>query len=170
MHTLDAFHTITPQLVVRGAAQAILFYQHVFGAQESLRNLAPDGTSIMHAELFCGDSRFFVHDEFAEQGLLSPQSLRGTSVTLHVYVPNVDEVCERALAAGAHTVVPVADVFWGERYGIFTDPFGHRWSVSTRLEDLSPMETHERAVQYANEQREQTPFVFPWSQEQHHEQ
>jgi PhnB protein len=170
MQPFDAFHTITPQLVVQGAAQAILFYQHVFGAQEHLRNLAPDGISIMHAELLCGDSPFFVHDEFPDQGLLSPRSLHGASVTLHVYVPNVDEVFERALAAGAHPVVPVADVFWGERYGIFTDPFGHRWSVSTRLEDLSPMETHERAVQYANEQHEQTSPVFPLSQEHSHDQ
>lgn len=156
MQIFDAFHTLTPQLVIRGAAQAISFYQQVFGAQEQLRNLAPDGISIMHAELLCGDSRFFVHDEFPDQGLLSPQTLHGASVTLHVYVSNVDEIFERALAAGAQTILPVADVFWGERYGIFTDPFGHRWSVSMRLEDLSPMEIQERAVQYANEQREQT--------------
>lgn len=166
MPTFDAFHTITPQLIVRGAAQAILFYQQVFGAQECMRNLAPDGASIMHAELLCGDSRFFVHDEFADQGLLSPQSLQGTSVTLHLYVPNVDEVFEHALAAGAQISLPLADVFWGERYGIFTDPFGHRWSVSTRLEDLSPMETHERAAQYVHEQREQVSPVSSLSQEQ----
>lgn len=169
MQAFDAFHTITPQLVVRGAAQAIIFYQQVFGAQEQLRNLAPDGSTIMHAELLCGDSRFFVHDEFPEQGLLSPQTLQGASVTLHVYVAHVDEIFARALAAGAQTVLPVADMFWGERYGIFTDPFGHRWSVSTRLEDLSPMETQERAEQYANDQRAQAQHATPLLQEQTHE-
>ena len=148
MQTFDEFHTITPQLIVRGAADAITFYQQVFGAQELLRNLAPDNTSIMHAELLCGDSRFFVNDEFPEHGTLSPQSLNGCPVTLHIYVPNVDEVFERALSAGAKTVLPIADMFWGERYGIFNDPFGHRWSVSTRLEDLSPTENQERAAAY----------------------
>ncbi len=148
MQTFDEFHTITPQLVVRGAADAISFYQKVFGAKELLRNLAPDGTSIMHAELLCGDSRFFVNDEFPEHGTLSPQSLNGSPVTLHIYVSNVDEVFERALSAGAKTVLPVENMFWGERYGIFNDPFGHRWSVSTRIEDLSPTENQERAAAY----------------------
>lgn len=155
MQTFEAFHTITPQLVVRGAAQAIAFYQKALGAQELLRNLAPDGTSIMHAELLCGDSRFFVLDEFPEHDNLSPQTLHGSPVTLHLYVPNIDEVFERALDAGAQEVLPVANTFWGERYGIFLDPFGHRWSVSTRLEDLSPTELQERAQSYAAEQSEQ---------------
>lgn len=155
MQTFEAFHTITPQLTVRGAAQAISFYQKVLGAQELLRNLAPDGTSIMHAELLCGDSRFFVQDEFPEHGSLSPQALQGSPVTLHLYVPNVDEVFDRALGAGAQAVLPVAKTFWGERYGIFLDPFGHRWSVSTRLEDLSPTELQDRAEIYAAEQSEE---------------
>jgi PhnB protein len=151
----DAFHTITPQLVVCGAAQAIAFYEKVLGAQELLQNRAPDGTSIMHAELLCGDSRFFVLDEFPEHGNLSPQTLHGSPVTLHLSVPNVDELFERALLAGAKVLLPVADTFWGERYGIFLDPFGHRWSVSTRLEDLAPTELQERAQSYAAERREQ---------------
>lgn len=155
MQTLEAFHTITPQLVVRGAAQAIAFYQKVFGTQELLRNLAPDGTSIMHAELLCGDSRFFILDEFPEHGNLSPQTLQGSPITLHLYVPNVDEIFERALDAGAQVVLPVANTFWGERYGILLDPFGHRWSVSTRLEDLSLTELQERAQSYVAEQSEQ---------------
>lgn len=155
MQPLEAFSTITPQLVVRGAAQAIAFYQKALGAQELLRHLAPDGTTIMHAELLCGDSRFFVLDEFPEHDTLSPQTLHGSPVTLHLYVPNVDELFERALGAGAQTVLPVANTFWGERYGIFLDPFGHRWSVSTRLEDLSPTELQERAQSYAALQSEQ---------------
>lgn len=155
MQSLDVFHTITPQLVVHGAAQAIAFYQQVFDAQELLRNLAPDGTSIMHAELLIGNSRLFLNDEFLEEGNLSPLRLHGSPVTLHIYVPNIDEVFARALAAGAQTVLPVANMFWGERYGIFTDPFGHRWSVSTQLEDLSPTETQERAAAYVVSQQEQ---------------
>lgn len=155
MQPFEAFHTITPQLVVRGASQAIAFYQKVFGTQELLRNLAPDGTSIMHAELLCGDSRFFILDEFPEHGNLSPQTLHGSPITLHLYVPNVDELFARALGAGAQEVLPVENTFWGERYGIFLDPFGHRWSVSTRLEDLSPTELQERAQRYAVEQSEQ---------------
>lgn len=155
MQPFEAFHTITPQLVVRGASQAIAFYQKVFGTQELLRNLAPDGTSIMHAELLCGDSRFFILDEFPEHGNLSPQTLHGSPITLHLYVPNVDELFARALGAGAQEVLPVENTFWGERYGIFLDPFGHRWSISTRLEDLSPTELQERAQRYAVEQSEQ---------------
>lgn len=103
----------------------------------------------MHAELLCGDSRFFVHDEFPEHGALSPQRLGGSPVTLHLYVQNVDEVFERAVAAGAEVVMPVSNMFWGERYGAFKDPFGHHWSVSTRLEDLSPSENQERAAAQA---------------------
>jgi PhnB protein len=154
MQAFEVFPAITPQLVVRGAAQAIAFYQKIFGTQELLRNLAPDGTSIMHAELLYRDSRFFVHDEFPEHGSFSPQTLHGSPVTLHIYVPNIDEIFEHALALGAQAVLPVANTFWGERYGIFLDPFGHHWSVSTRLEDLSPTELQERAEIYVAEERE----------------
>lgn len=154
MRTFDEFHTITPQLTVRGAAQAIAFYEQAFGAHELLHNFAADGSSIMHAELLCGDSRFFVHDEFPEQGALSPLSLGGSPVTFHLYVEQVDEVFERAVAAGAEVVTPVTNMFWGERYGCLKDPFGHYWSISTRLEDLSPTELQERATAQATWYRE----------------
>jgi PhnB protein len=147
----EDFHTITPQLVVKGVAEAIAWYTRAFGANELLRNTAPDGTSIMHAELLLGDSRFFVVDEFP--GSTSPGTLGGSPVTLHLYVHDVDMLFQRALDAGANVVLAVADQFWGDRYGILIDPFGHRWSIASRIEDLSPRALHERAGSWAEAQK-----------------
>ena len=147
----EDFHTITPQLVVRGVVKAVEFYERAFGASELYRNLAPDGVSVMHSEMLLGSSRFFVNDEFPEYGVLSPKSLNGSPVTLHLYVEDVDSFFEQAVEAGAEIVMPVADAFWGDRYGILVDPFGHRWSVASRIEDLSPDETHERAKAWASQ-------------------
>jgi len=144
-HGLEDFHTITPHLIVRDAARAIEFYKRAFGAAELYRNLAPDGKSIMHAELMLGNSRFLLHDEFPEQGALSPLAYQGTAVTLHLYVADVDAVYASAVEAGAEVLMPLEDCFWGDRYGILRDPFGHRWSVATRLKDLSPHELQARA-------------------------
>jgi uncharacterized glyoxalase superfamily protein PhnB len=146
----EDFHTITPQLVVIGVAAAIEWYTRALGANELLRNLGPDGVSIMHAELLLGDSRFFVVDEFPN-GTRSPRSLGGTGVTLHLYVEDVDALFARAVAAGAEVVMPVDDQFWGDRYGILADPFGHRWSVASRIEDLSPKMLQARAATWAKE-------------------
>jgi PhnB protein len=146
---LNDFHTITPHLVVREAARAIEFYCSAFGASELYRSLAPDGKSIMHAELMLGDSRFLLHDEFPERDLLSPLAYQGTAVTLHLYVPDVDAVFARAVETGAKVLLPLADCFWGDRYGILKDPFGHRWSVATRLKDLSPRELRQRADEFS---------------------
>jgi len=140
----EDFHTMTPHLVVRGVAQAVEFYQKAFGAAELYRTMAPDGVSVMHSELLLGDSRFFVNDEFPDYGVLSPQALNGSPVTLHLYVEDVDAAFGRALDAGAELLMPVADQFWGDRYGMLKDPFGHRWSIASRLEDLSPAELKER--------------------------
>jgi PhnB protein len=145
----EDFHTITPHLVVRGAAQAVDFYRRAFGAVELFRNLAPDGKTIMHSELLLGDSRFFIHDEFPEHGALSPLGLKGTAVTLHLYVEDVDRVFQQAVEAGAEAVFPVADCFWGDRYGILRDPFGHSWSVASRIEDLSPAELKQRGQAFS---------------------
>ena len=142
---LEDFHTITPQLVVRDAARAIEFYGRAFGAAELYRNLAPDGKSIMHAELMLGDSRFLLHDEFPEQGLLSPLGYQGSAVTLHLYVADVDAVFARAVRFGADVLMALQDCFWGDRYGILKDPFGHRWSVATRMKDLSPRQLQKQA-------------------------
>ena len=147
----EDFHTITPHLVVRGVVKAVEFYEQAFGASELYRNLAPDGVSVMHSEMLLGSSRFFVNDEFPEYGVLSPKSLNGSPVTLHLYVEDVDSFFEHAVEAGAEIVMPLADAFWGDRYGILVDPFGHRWSVASRIEDLSPDETHERAKAWASQ-------------------
>jgi PhnB protein len=149
----EDFHTITPQLVVNGVADAIAWYTAALGAHELLSNVAPDGMSVMHAELLLGDSRFFVVDEFPDSARSprAPRSLGGTPVTLHLYVEDVDAVFERAIAAGAREVLAVADQFWGDRYGILADPFGHRWSIASRIEDLSPKKLTERAAAWAKE-------------------
>jgi uncharacterized glyoxalase superfamily protein PhnB len=141
----EDFRTITPHLVVRGVARAVEFYRQAFGAQELYRNLGPDGVSVMHSELLLGDSRFFVNDEFPDHGVLAPDAERGTGVTLHLYVPDVDAFHARAVAAGVEILLPLDNYFWGDRYFILKDPFGHRWSVASRIEDLSPEQVHERA-------------------------
>ena len=148
----EDFHTITPHLVVKGVARAIEWYTAALGAHELLRNTAPDGVSIMHSELLLGDSRFFVVDEFAES-MVAPTTLGGTPVTLHLYVKDVDVLFNRAVDAGATVLMPVADQFWGDRYGILVDPFGHRWSIASRIEDLSPRALQERAAQWSKEQQ-----------------
>ena len=148
----EDFHTITPHLVVRRVAEAVEFYQKAFGAAELYRNLAPDGVSIMHSEMLLGDSRFFLNDEFPEYGVQSPQAFGGSPVTLHVYVADVDAAFQQALKAGAEAVMPVTDAFWGDRYGILRDPFGHRWSIASRIEDLSPGETQKRAKAFSAQQ------------------
>jgi PhnB protein len=147
----EDFHTITPQMVVKGVAAAIDWYTRALGAHELLRNAAPDGASIMHAELLLGDSRFFVVDEFPDS-VVSPSTLGGTTVTMHLYVPDVDDLFNRAVEAGATVVMPVADQFWGDRYGILRDPFGHRWSIASRIEDLSPKKLQDRAKAWAKDQ------------------
>lgn len=144
----EEFHTLTPHLVVRGVAAAVDFYRRAFGADELYRNLAPDGESIVHSELVVGDSPFFVNDEFPDHGVLSPMTVGGTAVTLHLYVADVDALFERAVAAGAEVVFPLQDCFWGDRYAIVRDPFGHRWSLASRLENLSPGEIQERARRF----------------------
>ena len=146
----EDFHTITPQLVVSGVAAAIEWYAKALGAHELLRNAAPDGR-IMHSELLLGDSRFFVVDEFPGS-MRSPAALGGSPVTLHLYVPDVDALFDRAVGAGATVLMPVADQFWGDRYGMLTDPFGHRWSIASRIEDLSPKKLQDRAKAWAKEQ------------------
>lgn len=141
----EGFHTLTPSLVVKGGREAIEFYKRVFGAQEIACMPGPDGKGVMHGELKIGDSHLFVCDEFPDMGNKSPKSLGGTSSSIHVYVPDVDAVFERAVKAGATVTMPVSDMFWGDRYGKFHDPFGHDWAVACRVEDLTPEEIKERS-------------------------
>jgi PhnB protein len=142
----DGFHTVTPHLVVRDANRAIEFYKQAFGAKELSRMPGPDGKSLMHAELQIGDSRVMLVDEFPGMGALSPLSVGGTSVTIHLYVNDVDVVTQRAISAGATVKMPVADMFWGDRYGVVSDPFGHQWSIATHKQDLTPAEMQQAAA------------------------
>jgi uncharacterized glyoxalase superfamily protein PhnB len=142
----EGFHTITPHIVLRNAAQAIEFYKRAFGAEEISRAPGPDGNTVMHAELKIGDSYVFLCDEFPQMGAKSPLSLGGTPVTLHLYVQDVDQVFQQAVQAGAQAVMPVKDQFWGDRYGMLQDPYGHRWSVASHVEDVSPAEMQKRAA------------------------
>ena len=133
----DGFHTLTPHLVYEGASDAIEFLKKAFGAVE-LSRLAGPGGAIMNAQLRIGNSMLMVVDEFPDWGSFGPKALKGTPVTVHLFVEDVDAVVARAVAAGATLKMPVADMFWGDRYGLVVDPFGHQWSVATHQRDLSP--------------------------------
>ena len=139
---------LCPYLSVKGAAVAIDFYRNVFGAEERMRLDGPDG-KLGHAELQIGDSVLMLADEYPGMGGVSPKTLGGTPVTLSIYVEDVDQVFARALHGGATEVRAVQDQFYGDRSGMFDDPFGHRWNVATHVEDVSPAEMEKRAAQAA---------------------
>lgn len=143
----EGFHTVTPSLVVRDAAKAIDFYKKALGAQELVRMPGPDG-KIMHAELKIGNSIVFIADENPNMGVKSPQTLGACTGVLNLYVPNVDQVFQQAIAAGSKESMPVADQFWGDRYGSLVDPFGYVWGVATHKEDLTPKEMEQRAQEF----------------------
>jgi PhnB protein len=142
----DGYPRVSPYLAVDGAAAAIDFYTRVLGAKERGRMGGPGG-KIGHAELEIGDSLIMLADEFPEMGQVGPKAVGGTPVTISVYVDDVDAVFQRALDAGATSVRPVENQFYGDRLGMFVDPFGHRWSVATRVEDVPPDEMERRAAQ-----------------------
>ena len=142
----DGFHTATPYLTLKGAAQAIDFYKRAFGARELERMSGPDGTSVMHAEIKIGDSVLMLSDEFPQSGSQSPETLGGTTSAVFLYVPDVDAAFKRALDAGAKGVMPPADMFWGDRFAKLVDPFGHQWAMATHKEDLSPEEIRKRGA------------------------
>ena len=135
-------HTITPHLVCKDASAAIEFYKEAFGAVEVDR-LAGPGGKLMHAMLRIGDSAVMLVDEFPEMHALGPTSLGGTAVTLHLSVTDADASFARATRAGATARMPVTEMFWGARYGVFKDPYGHSWSVATQVKDLSPAEIYD---------------------------
>ncbi|HTG33521.1 MAG TPA: VOC family protein [Thermoanaerobaculia bacterium] len=134
---------VIPYLHIKGAARAIEFYRQAFGATEVLRLSEPDG-KIGHAEIQIGGARIMIADEYPEYGILGPQSLGGTSVSLHLTVPDVDAFAQQAVAAGAKLAKPIKDEFYGERGGRLEDPFGHVWQVMTRIEEVSPEEMQRR--------------------------
>jgi PhnB protein len=140
----EDMHSITPHLVCAGAAEAIEFYKKAFGALEQARLPGPGG-KLMHAMIRIGDSAVMLVDEMPEHGAFGPKSLKGSPVTIHLYVENADATVERAVKAGARLTMPVADMFWGDRYGQLEDPFGHHWSVATHVRDVS-MEEAQQAI------------------------
>jgi uncharacterized glyoxalase superfamily protein PhnB len=135
----DGMHSVTPHLICAGAANAIEFYKKAFNAVEEVRLPGPQGR-LMHAMIRIEGSAVMLVDEMPEWGALGPKSLKGSPVTIHLYVEDVDVFVKRAVAAGAKITMPLDDMFWGDRYCKLEDPFGHHWSVATHLRDLSPEE------------------------------
>jgi uncharacterized glyoxalase superfamily protein PhnB len=135
----EGMRTVTPHLICAGAAEALDFYVRAFGAEELSRMPGPDG-QIMHASLRIGDSVIMLNDENPEWGALGPKALKGSPVTIHLYVDDADAFFERAVAAGAKVTMPLDDMFWGDRYGKLEDPFGHQWSVGTHIREVTAEE------------------------------
>ena len=140
----EGYHSVSPALSIDGAAESIEFYKRAFGANERYRMPWPDGT-VAHAELEIGDSVVMLSDPFPESGVTPRRALGGTSVGIFLYVEDVDAVFQQAVDAGATVTTPLEDMFWGDRFGSVTDPFGHHWSLATHVEDVPPEEMEERA-------------------------
>ena len=140
----EGMHTITPHLVCAGAVKAMEFYKKAFGATELMKLEGPDGR-LMHGRVQIGDSILMLFDESSECGALSPLALKGSPVVIHLQVENVDAMFAQAVAAGATAKMPPADMFWGDRYCVLQDPFGHQWSIATHVQDVSPEQLKEAA-------------------------
>jgi uncharacterized glyoxalase superfamily protein PhnB len=136
---------VSPHLVIAGAADAIEFYEKAFGATELMKLAGPDG-KLMHACLLINGSTVMLVDENPQWKMLGPKALGATPVTIHLMVDDADKVADQAVAAGAKVVMPVADAFWGDRYGIVEDPFGHHWSIATTIRSMSEAEIKEAAA------------------------
>jgi len=145
----EGSHSITPHLICKGAADAIEFYKKAFGAVEMMRMPGTQGR-LMHACVKIGDSSVMLVDEMPEWGALSPKSLKGSPVTIHLYVEDADACIARAVSHGAKVLMPAADMFWGDRYGKVEDPFGHHWSVATHIRDVTPEEMKEAAAKFCS--------------------
>jgi PhnB protein len=141
--TPAGYHTATPYLIIKGAADAIEFYKKIFGAQEIVRMPGPNG-SIMHAEIKIGDSMIMLGEEMAEMGFRGPQSIGGSPVGICLYFPDVDARFNAAVAAGAKVTKPLQNQFYGDRSGTVADPWGHVWTIATHVEDVSPEEMDKR--------------------------
>ena len=144
----EGYQTVTAALTVRNGAEAIEFYKTAFGAEEIMGVPGPDGKSLMHAEIQVGNSRIMLGDESPAMGCLAPVTLGGPGGSLYVYVPDVDAAFKRAVAAGAKALMPVTDMFYGDRFGQVEDPSGHRWGLATHVEDLSPEEMARRQREF----------------------
>lgn len=145
----DEYHTLTPSIPVRGADKAIEWYRKAFGAKLVSRMGTPDGKSVWHAELRIGDSVLMLADEDPQMGAKSPQTLGGVTSTIHIYTADVDSLVARATAAGAKTIMPATDMFWGDRYAQISDPFGHVWGIATHVEDVPESEMEARGKAWA---------------------
>ena len=143
----DGYHSVTPYLIVKGAAAAIDFYKHAFGATELMRMPSPDGR-IGHAEIKIGNSAVMLADEHPQMGYKSPHSLGGFAVSMMLYVERVDDVFKKALQLGAKELQAVKDQFYGDRSGTLQDPFGHTWTIATHIEDIAPEEMRKRAEKF----------------------
>lgn len=139
-----ATQTIIAHLVVADGDAAVAFYEKAFGAKSQGVHHTPDG-KVMHAELTVGDARFMLADEFPGMGSVSPKKLGGSPVVLNLYSNDVDMLFEQAVKAGAIVTMPLANQFWGDRYGQIQDPFGHRWALGQHIEDVAPEEMERRA-------------------------
>ena len=139
----EGYHTLSPYLAVDNAAEAIDWYKRAFGAQETVRMLGPDG-KIGHAELKIGDSHLMLSDPFPQASTKPPKELGGTSTSIFIYVEDVDATFKQAVDAGANVTMPLDNMFWGDRFGSVTDPYGHSWSMATHVEDVPPKEMEER--------------------------
>jgi len=144
----DGYYTVTPYLIIKGAADALEFYKKAFGAKEVVRMCGPDG-KVMHAEIKIGNSMIMLGEENPERGARSPKTLGGSPVGILLYVENVDALAQQAIAAGAKVVQPVQDQFYGDRAGTVEDPFGHVWTISTHKEDVPPDEMKRRMEAFA---------------------
>jgi PhnB protein len=143
----DGYTAVTPYLTVKGAAAAIDFYKKAFGAEEALRMTSPDGKKVMHAEIRIGGAVIMLHDEAPDWMAFSPQTIGDTPCSIMLYVKDVDAVVKRAIAAGATSLTPVEDQFYGDRCGAIKDPFGHKWSIATHIEDVAHDEIARRAAE-----------------------
>ncbi len=145
----EGYHTVTPYLIVKGADQAIEFYKKAFGAILLERHPAPDGR-VMNAAMRIGNSIVMLSDEFPESscGVGSPSTVKGSTVMLHLYVEDVDAFFAQAQEAGGKVKMPLLDAFWGDRYGQLEDPFGHIWSMATRIADQTPEEAKAKADEF----------------------
>jgi PhnB protein len=149
----EGYHSVTPYLIIKGAARAIDFYKQAFGATELFR-MADPGGRVMHAEIKIGDSPVMLADESPDMGMRSPEAFGGSPVSLALYVEDVDGMAKRATAAGAKAVRPVQDQFYGDRSGTFTDPFGHTWTIATHKEDVPPEELQKRSEAWMKQQKQ----------------
>ena len=141
----EGYHTATPYLTVQDTAAAINFYKRAFAAKELFRMPGPDG-KIMHAEITIGDSHVMLADESESGETRAPQALKGTASGIFLYLEDVDAVFKQAVKAGAKETMPVQNMFWGDRFGKLTDPFGHKWMLASHIEDISPAEMQERTA------------------------